>query len=306
MAIGTGAAILGAAGIGALTNRRGGGGVQTVTQNADPWSGVQPHLTNLFTRAESLYNQGPYDYSGNQSPYTRQAQDLTVQRALDPNSLIARSQGALSNTLAGNYLSPEFNPFLGRNPYLEGTVNDALGQVKSQFAGLYGGAAGQNVNNSGFQEQLARTLSDTALPYYMQDYNRQRDMYQQERQNQLNATQIAPGLDYANIAPLAGVGAEQEALNRAQYLSPYEALQQYQSALQGDFGGTRTTSTPYYTDPLGRALGLGIGGMSLYNLGQRSGLFGGGSSSAFPMLSADPGAFYGSNADLDAILGGFR
>jgi hypothetical protein len=253
MAVSTGTAILGSAALGALGGSKKGG---SSTSSTAPWTGQQPYLHNLFGRAEGLYNRGPFDYVANQSPFTAQAQQLMAQRALDPNSLVGRSQGVLGDTISGKYLTPDSNPFLQQS------VNDALGLAKSQFAGQYGGRAGGNLGNSGYQEMLMRTLGNVATNAYS-------DAYGRERQNQLTATQLAPSLDYANLGALANVGAQQEALAQQQYLSPWENLQRYQNAVGGQGYGSQST-TPYFTDPLGQALGYGVAGGQLYKM------FGGG------------------------------
>lgn len=244
MAISSGAAMLGGAVLGSGLLGGNKSGTSTTTQNSEPWVGVRPHLTQLFERANAL-SWNPYDYRANQSPFTRQAQQLTAQRALDPNSLIGRSQGVLADTLSGKYMDFANNPAL----------QDALGQAKSQMVGMYGGAAGQNINNTGFQEAMARGLGGVAA----QTYN-------QERQNQLNATQLAPALDFANLQALAGVGSQQEALNKQQYNSPWENLANYQSMLAGNFGGTTTTQQPYYTNPFAGMLGGALAGGQIYKM----------------------------------------
>src|SRR5690606_8839014 len=125
----------------------------------------------------------------------------------------------LGDTIAGKFLDVSTNPAL----------RDALGMARSNIASLYGGSAGQNFSNSGFQENIARGLGCVAA-----------QAYQQERQNQLNALQLASSVGNADVNQLAGVGAQQEALKQQQFLSPFENLQRYQSALQGNFGGTTT------------------------------------------------------------------
>lgn len=228
----------------------GGGSTVNTVQNADPWSGVQPYLHDLFGQAQGLANRAPFGYQA--SPYTQQAQQLTAQKALDPNSLTAQSQGVLGNTISGQYLSPD------SNPYLKSSVQDALGLAGSAFAKQYGGAAGQNLGNSGYQEALARGLGATATNAYS-------NAYQNERQNQLQATQLAPSMDYANLHALGGVGAQQEARAQSQYNSPFQNLQAYQQMISGQGGGTTQGQSPYFTNPLANALGLGLGGTALYN-----------------------------------------
>lgn len=306
-----------------------GGGGQTVNtvQQADPWKGVQPYLTDMFSRANYLSNRGwtpaaqtgapmpaaapaqsqpvfmsfgpegepkyeladgtrvpgpnfapptqggpqsPGEFTdvnavlAQQSPYTLQAQQAMVQRAQDPNSLIGRSQSQLSSTIAGNYLSPETNPFF------KSAVEDALGLAGSAFAKQYGGAAGGNLGNSGYQEGLTRTLGQLATNAYAGEYGR-------ERQNQLNALQLAPAFQNADIGQLAQVGALEEARRQAELDAPFNQLRQYQGLISGQPGGTTSGQQPYFSNPLANALGLGLGGVGLYNGLGAAGLFGGGS-----------------------------
>jgi hypothetical protein len=238
---------------GSLSSKKGS--TQTQSSN-DPWISQAPYLLQGYQRAESQYGQGPYNYVANQSPFTRQAQELTAQRALDPNSLVGRSQGVLGDTIGGKYLSPDSNPFL------KASVQDALGLAGSAFAGQYGGNGGSNLSNSGYQEGLARTLGNVATSAYSNAYG-------SERQNQLNATQAAPTLDYANLNQLAGVGAQQENLSQQQYQSPWENLARYQAAIQGNVGNLNTTQTPYFTNPFASMAGGALGGAALYNGYQR-------------------------------------
>jgi hypothetical protein len=268
MAVSTGTAILGAAGIGALTGKKGGS--TTTTQNSAPWIGQQPYLSDVFERAQGLADRGPFSYAP--SAFTSQAQQIQAQRALDPNSAVGRAQGVLGDTISGRYLSPD------SNPHLKASVQDALGLAGSAFAGQYGGAAGQNLGNSGYQEALARGLGATATNAYANAYG-------QERQNQLNAMQLAPTLGMADVAQLGQVGAAQDALAQQQFNSPWENLSKYQAAISGNFGGQGSSQTPYYQNPLATAMGLGIGGLSLYNGMNQAGMFGSAAPSAAPGIS---------------------
>jgi hypothetical protein len=271
MAVSTGTAILGAAGIGALTGKKGGS--TTTTQNTAPWIGQQPYLTDVFERAQGLADRGPFSYAP--SAFTTQAQQMQAQRALDPNSAVGRAQGVLGDTISGRYLSPE------TNPALRASVQDALGLAGSAFAKQYGGAAGQNLGNSGYQEALARGLGATATNAYA-------DAYGRERQNQLNAMQLAPSLGMADVAQLGQVGAAQDALAQQQFNSPWENLSKYQAAISGQFGGSGTTQTPYFQNPLATAMGMGIGGLSLYNGMNQAGMFAPSGGTGMSMLGSFP------------------
>lgn len=267
----------------------GGGGGQTVNtvQNSDPWEGVQPYLTDVFSLANQAthhaYNSG--NLINGQSPYTLEAQQMAVNAARDPNSLGGQAQSVLGNTISGQYLSPD------SNPYLKASVEDALGLAGSAFAKQYGGAAGQNLGNSGYQEALARGLGATATNAYS-------NAYQNERQNQLNALQLAPSFNLMNSGILGNVGAQQEARERAEMMAPWEHIANYQRAISGQFGGQTSGQQPYYSNPLANALGLGLGGLALYNGLGSAGLFGGGAAASAPLLGATTGA-----ADIFGALG---
>lgn len=149
----------------------GGGGLFGTSQGVVPYNSNSSSTFNPFAAsylpgalngAQSIFNSGG-------------------------NGLFAAAENQVRGTLNGDYLNP------GSNPYLASSVNDALGQARSAFNSQYGGPAGQNVNNSGFQEALARGLGSVATNAYG-------NAYQQERQNQLSAVPFAASLPYANVA----------------------------------------------------------------------------------------------------------
>lgn len=195
-----------------------------------PWGPQQGYLQDVFNQGQNLYSRGPFNYQA--SPLTGQAQSLVSGFSPASQNLTSQSQRQLSDTIEGKYLDPN------TNPYLHNSVNDALGLAKTQFAGLYGGPAGQNVGNSGFQEQLARTLGQVATNAYSGAYG-------QERQNQLNAAQLGSqfGLQQANA--LSQLGQQDLALQRMQAMSPWENLANYQRSVSGNYGGTTDYQVPY-------------------------------------------------------------
>lgn len=226
-----------------------GGSAKTVqtSSNTSPWAPQQPYLQDVFGQAQNLFNRGSY-----QSPFLSQMQ----QQGTDPNSATALGQRQLSSTIQGNYLTPD------SNPYLKSSVQDALGLAGSAFAGQYGGAGGNNLGNSGYQEGLARTLGQVATNAYGQAYG-------QERQNQLAASQAAPGVD---MGRLGMINAADMATQQA-YMSPWSNLANYKNAVSGNYGGQTQAQEPYSSNPLANILGLGLGG---FGLGKGLGLFGGG------------------------------
>lgn len=198
-----------------------------------PWSNQQPYLNNLFSSASNIYAQRPYTNTfGN------------------PNSLTSAASGVLGNAISGRNMNPMVADTLSgkyltasTNPYFSGAVNDALGLAKSQFAGMYGGAAGNNLNNSGFQEGLARSLAQQALSAYSNNYANERQnqlgLYNQERQNQLNAASVAPTFDY-NVAS-----------------APWLDLAKYQGAVSGNYGSSNAYQMPWQNQMYQQMFGFG-------------------------------------------------
>lgn len=162
---------------------------------------------------------------------------------------------------------------------------------------MSGQFSGENFNSSANQEWLGNKLANTALPYYSQ-------AYQTERQNQLNALQLAPSLQQANYQQLLGAGGLQEQRGQAeiqaaqqQYNAPWDLLNKYGSvlgAINTPNSGTTSSTQPSYYDPLGAGLGGALGG---YQLGQNiQGLFSSGypqsSQTGFPSSGNDYGGVY--------------
>jgi hypothetical protein len=223
---------------------RGRPELQDRTSTSSPWSVQQGYLHDVFDQGRQLFNNGPTTYQA--SPLTTQAQSLAS--GLNPSLLYSRSERQLGDTIDGKYLDPNTNPFLSSS------VNDALGLAKTQFAGLYGGPAGQNLGNTGFQEQLARTLGQVATNAYSGHYG-------QERQNQLNASNIGMNSDLTRASALSQLGLQDLALQRMNATSPWENLARYQQAVAGNYGGTNTAQMPW-GDQLFNQMS---GGLQAYN-----------------------------------------
>ena len=203
---------------------------QTTTTN-EPWSAQQPYLKNLFDYAQGLYGQPA------QSPETLAAMQRMQERAMSGNNLTTQAQTQFGQTIAGNYLDPN------SNPYLAAAVKPALDQAQARVNSTFGMRGGNNFGSSAHADTLARTLSETAMPFYAQNY-------QQERANQLNASQQAPGMAYADLNPLFQVGQMKEQ-------SPWDQLARFQGAVSGNYGGVQTQ--PYYEqNPYMNLLGLGV------------------------------------------------
>lgn len=222
------AAVAGAA-VGVVGNQLGSkGGSTTATQTNEPWVGVQPYLGGLYAGARNVAAQGyPTDVMG--ALRSRAAGSPVDQEA----------QNLAASTLRGDYLNS--------NPFTQGAVSDAMGQAQSRINSQF---AGNNFGSSAHQEWLGRGLMNSAMPYLNQNY-------ENERGRQFAALSQAPalqGMDYQNI------GAQQQAA-----FMPWDFLGRYSQILQNNSGGTSTTQTPYFTNPVNSAVGGALLGNQLYN-----------------------------------------
>lgn len=262
----------------------GGGDTTTTVQKADPWEGQQPYLKEGFAEAKRLYNStGPSYYPNSTvvpfSPETQTALDWQASRALNGSPIQQSATNQLTSTLNGDYLygGPGFNAAV------DAATRKALPSINSAFE-----SAGRT--NSGLAD-VAKTqaISDSFA-----------NLYGQERENQMRSMLFAPQVanqDYQDIAALSNVGAQKEALagnylqddmSRYDYNQnlPFSKLQNYMNTIQGNYGGTTSTTSPLYRNQGAGILGGAMTGMSLASqlggmtgisaLGGPMGLIGGG------------------------------
>ena len=210
-----------------------GGGSQA---RVDPYAPAQPALNQIISEAGNLYNQG-VGASGYVAPTTQTTQGLAQQEVM-----ANASQQQLADTLSGKYL----NPFL--SPMLQGSANQIATAVNSEFSG-----AGRTPGSPMSQQQILSGITQEALPYAF-------DQYERERQRQLGIAGSSP--------TLTQVGAQLENIQRQQNLAPFQSLQQYSSLVNPiatGFPVQQTVNNPNrVTQGLGGAL---IGNMIAPGIG---------------------------------------
>jgi hypothetical protein len=249
-----------------------GGGSEpsdTQTTKMEPWSGVQPYLKNYLKLGQKV-TKNPYQfYNGDTvagfSPEQEAGMRLGTQRAMAGSGTLNAANTNATNTLNGDYLSPDSNPYLKQN--VSRAMDDVQTRVNSQFSGNnYGGSANQ--------ELLTRNLGDVANSMYGDNYAR-------ERGAQLSTMNLAPtlaGADYQDANYLQTIGAQRQNLAN-QYLGnaaskfegaanwPYEQLQRYGNVVsQGTGVGSTTTSTGQSqggSSPFAGAIGGAMAGAQL-------------------------------------------
>jgi hypothetical protein len=252
----------------------------TTTTAVDPT--IQPYLTYGLSEARKQYEGGgPQFYPGQgfvgPSTATQTALQALQARAMAGNPLLSQAQGNVSGMLAGDYL--------GGNPFFQGAFqpaataaqtafNKSIGDISSAAskAGRYGSGAMGDLQSQA-AGTFAQKLADTAgrLSY---------ENYAQERQNQMRALGMAPGLaeaDYGDINKLLGAGQLGEGYQTSALQSdmarynfeqnaPQRNLTNYLNMVYGfPAGKTTSTNTPYYTNPTATALGTGLLGLNVFN-----------------------------------------
>lgn len=225
------------------------------TQRTEPPKYQLPYLQYGVQQARSIYDnaQGPIGPSAN----TNTALAGIANRAGN-NPLTGAQQDLATQTLNGG--------FLGANPYLDATFNQAAmatqGQLASQFAG-----SGRNVDQS--QGNRAQELNALATNIYGGAYDAERN-----RMNQVLS--MSPALQqagYSDLNQLLGVGQTQE--NYAQDAADYRGnqLDQYMGRVSGNMG--QTVKTDQSRNRLGGALGGAMAGSAFGPWGALLGGIGG-------------------------------
>ena len=207
-----------------MSSGSSGGGNQT-TQSVQPYAPARPALNQIIGEAGNLYNQG-VSAAGYVAPSTQTTSGLAQQEVM---ANAANTQ--LADTLGGNYL----NPFL--SPMLQGAANDIATSVNSEFS-----AAGRTPGSGMNQQQILGGITDAALPYAF-------DQYDKERSRQLAIAGSAPNLTQ--------VGSQLENIQRQQNMAPFQALQQYNSIVNPIATGlpVQQSSTQTQANPLTSAMG---------------------------------------------------
>lgn len=278
----------------------GKGSSGSVTQKtvAEPWKGVRPFLKSGYQDLSDIYGsypEGAPQYFPGQtvaplSPYTQGAVDLQAGRALAGSPLTGAAQGQLTQTLRGDYLSPQSNPFL------QSTINTAIDPLiqnyqdiitpglTSQFArgGRFGGglhADAQGRAAEGLLNQIGNISTNLAG-----------QNYQQERQRQIQGMLFAPQLaqqDYFDINQLGAAGSILDAQRQAEInaeidrfnygqRAPFDFTSEYLGILNTAPGGTTsTTQSGPRPNPFTSALGGALSGFGMLG-GPVGGLLGGG------------------------------
>ena len=118
----------------------GGGGQNTQTvQKADPWSGQQPFLTDVFQQAQNRYNAASPNFFPNstvqgfdplESNYQNQVTDYV--QSGRPQQMQMGAENAINNELFNSPNNAMFQATRGLAPYAQQGLNNASGFTGQQ------------------------------------------------------------------------------------------------------------------------------------------------------------------------------
>ena len=272
--------------------------VQRTVVSTDPPSFQLPYIERGFEEAQRLFETPRTFYEGSTViPFSDQTQaglSAMENRAMAGSPLVTAAQNLTADTLAGNFLSPEANPYLqsamdaATRPLQQSFNLDVIPKIQSTFgsAGRYGSGMQANQQARAAEDYL-RAVGDVGSQMAFANYNT-------ERGRQINAAQAAPAmaeLDYSDPSRLINIGGVyedmaarqlQEDIDRQRFAEEEARIRlgEFLPQITGGSFQTQTTEQPIYPgDSTARLLGYGTGAAGI-----AQGLFGGGQNSAFSGL----------------------
>ena len=285
------------------SNTRPSGVSRSVISNNPP-AFQQPYIERGFEAAETQFDTPRTFYEGSTVvPFSGPTQaGLTAMenRATAGSPLVTAAQDLTASTMAGDYLSPDSNPYLSSamdaatRPMRESFTTDVLPGIGAAFSG--GGRYGSGLQAFDQREaakDLQQSLGDVGAKMAYSNYA-------DERGRQVAAGLTAPGmaeLDYLDPSRLIDIGAAyegkaadelQEDIDRHRFAEDEERIRlgEYLPAVTGGQWSTQSTEQPIYADDTSRYLGYGASGANIL-----SSLFGGGGSGGGSAWSGLKGLF---------------
>lgn len=249
---------------------------------------------NIPASALSPLNNNPVTGTGSVNPNSSYAPlyypgqtyagETTGQASGLASNIAAGAAGGSMSQIAGNAMSADNQLMnatnLANNPYIAAAAQGAIIPIYQNLMqtvlpqdnsaaiaqGAYGGARNGLENAQSINDANLAAL-DTTSSMYNSAYNSGLQAQAQgvAQSPYIAALQLAPG--QAQLA----AGTAQQALNqniindaitRYNYNQnlPLAKLQQYMQLIQGNYGGTSATSTPYFKNSAGSAIGGALGG----------------------------------------------
>jgi hypothetical protein len=210
---------------------------------ADAWT--QPYQQKFFDNAQRI-GQSEYTPYGQSTqvganPMQQQSWQNTFNRGLQGAPEVSAARTQMTDTINGGGF--QSNPFLsGENPYLQSTIDSTLGDITRNYnlttapamstaqarSGSFGNSGLQQIQGEQ-QRNLAQELGRASSNLRYGDYQNRSQLYDNERNRQMTATQNAP--NFANVD-----------------YTDLQAMQQGGNAMQGQQQAERTADFNQYLD----------------------------------------------------------
>ena len=252
------------------------------------------------TGQSNYYNINPSASVAPINAWQKEAMDMLTQRAqggLSGDPMVDAATSALTDTLSGKYLNLDTNPMW--DPYSQRIQEAYQYGVAPQMNAAFANAEAFGPSNSGWvQQSMLDARNKLGDPLALLGA----DIYKTERNLQNQAASLVPGIQAAGFVPgqvMGGVGDAMNAysqrlidatMNSQLDAANYPWSQLYNLASVGmPFAGTSTTNTgpnPYVSSPLAGALGGGMLGYGLSQIGPVAGAVGGAAPYLLPILGA--------------------
>ena len=260
-----------------------GGGTQVTSQETAPWKGQQKYLLKGFDMAEKQFNKVPEYYPGETiagfDAAEKAAQQATLGYAMGPRAAAQQAAAeqnllqGLSGTIDPNAYNPMVNALTSNViSNLQKDVLPALrqGQVMYQPGGSSRAALQQN---RAITDAVTSGMTRPIAELYTNAYN-------QAQNRALQSASLYPSIMSAPLGlygAMGDVGARRRAMTqqgmdadmaRYQYdaTAPQQALANYLSAIQGNYGSQsyQTSPGPSGLSQIGQAVGIAgtLAGMS--------------------------------------------
>ena len=256
------------------------GSVTTVASN-EPSDFIKPYLTEGLDTAQDLFGTPRTMYEGSTvvpfSGATEAGLTAIQDRAEAGSPLVTGAQDLTAATMAGDYLSPDSNPYLASamdaatRPMRQAFTQDVMPGIDAAFssAGRYGSGLQANQQARAAEDYLT-SLGDIGSKMAYTNYAAERD-------RQIDAGAAAPGmaqLDYLDPSKLIDVGAAyegmagaelQEDIDRFNFGQDEERMRlgEYMPLVTGGQYPSQSTTQPIFSDPAATYLGYGATGAGI-------------------------------------------
>ena len=245
-------------------SKGGGGGSQTT--KTEPWEGVQPYLSDVYSKAQSYSNTPTPGYFPGQTYAGFTPAQLAAQQGIQDFALQGAPQimnpamQAYQYGTSGSVLDVANNPYV--QAMAQGAAQDAFAQLDPALAGIRQGAVqsgGYGGSRQGIAEGLAiGGAADAATRAAADIYGQAYGQGLGHQLGTLGQTGSLLGAGFMPYEALSASGSEQQAREQAliedakakwefEQNLPYNALNQYMSTLSGTgglLGGAGVTTAP--------------------------------------------------------------